>query len=340
VIPSYGRPAFVRRAVRSVLDQTYPNVECLVVDDCSPEPVAPLLADLDTDRLARFEVLRHEENRGGNAARNTGIEAASGEYVAFLDDDDRWLPEKLARQVAAFEAAGPEVGVVYTGAVVVDEADDVVGTFVRRVRGDVTPALIRGETIGSFSRVLVRREAIDAAGLPDERFPNWQDREWYLRLAAVCTFEPVPELLTVHTVSDHRQITDDFEGKRDVALPLFLEKHRSTAATRGRIAERQFVAVLLWSTAWTGFTSGHRWAAVRMLLRSLSVWPLFHRPYLLLTLALAGPRVYAALRRLKADRAVDRARLEPTLEALPDLSAGPSPPSGAVSDGGTDDTER
>lgn len=332
VIPSYDRPAFVRRAVESVLEQTYPNVECVVVDDHSPDPVAPLLADLPTDRLAGFRVVRHEENRGGNAARNTGIEATTGEFVAFLDDDDRWLPEKLEKQVAAFEAAGPEVGVVYTGAVVVDANDEVVATYVRRARGDIVPALVRGLTVGSFSRVLVRRSAIEAAGLPDERFPNWQDREWYFRLAEISAFEPVPELLTIHTVSDHAQITDGFERKRDVALPLFLEKHRSTAAARGRIAERQFVSVLLWSTAWTGFTSGRRWTAIRMLLRSLWVWPFSTTAYLLLGLALAGPRVYDRLRGLKADRAVAHEGLEPALGELPALSR---PPERVAADGGS-----
>lgn len=319
VIPSYDRPVFVYRAVESVLDQTYPNVECIVVDDHSPDPVAPLLADLPTERLAGFRVVRHEENRGGNAARNTGIEAATGDFVAFLDDDDRWLPEKLEKQVAAFERAGPDVGVVYTGAVVVDGEDRVVASYVRRVRGDIVPALVRGVTIGSFSRVLVRREAIEAAGLPDERFPNWQDREWYFRLAAVSAFEPIPELLTVHTVSEHAQITDGFERKRDEALPLFLEKHRDTAAARGRVAERQFVSVLLWSTAWTGFTSGRRWAAVRMLLRSLWVWPFSTTAYFLLGLALAGPTVYGWLRGLKGNWAVSNEGLGSALTDLPDL---------------------
>jgi glycosyltransferase involved in cell wall biosynthesis len=338
VIPSYDRPAFVRRAVQCVLDQTYPNVECIVVDDHSPYPVEPMVADLPTHRLSGFHVLRHEENRGGNAARNTGIEAARGEFVAFLDDDDRWLPEKLEKQVAAFDRAGPEVGVVYTGAVVVDGDDEVVATYVRRARGDILPALVRGLTIRSFSRVLVRRDAIEAAGLPDERFPNWQDREWYIRLAAVSDFEPVPELLTVHTAADHVQITDGFEQKRDVALPLFLEKHRETAAVYGSIAERQFVSVLLWSTAWTGFTSGQRWDAVRMLLRSLRAWPLSTTAYFLLGLALAGPRVYRTLRELKGNRAVEKEGLHPEIERLPDLTTPPELEREPVAtDGGNED---
>lgn len=340
VIPSYDRPAFVRRAVESVLDQTYPNVECVVVDDHSPDPVEPLFADLPTDRLSGFRVVRHEENRGGNAARNTGIEATTGEYVAFLDDDDRWLPEKLEKQVAAFERAGPDTGVVYTGAVVVDGEDRVVATYVRRARGDIVPALVRGVTIGSFSRVLVRREAIEAAGLPDERFPNWQDREWYFRLAAVSTFEPVPELLTVHTVSEHAQITDGFDRKRDTALPLFIEKHRGTVAERGRLAERRFVSVLLWSTAWTGFTSGRRWAALRMLLRSVWVWPFSATAYFLIGLALAGPNVYDRLRGLKGNRAVSNEGLGAALADLPDLSdASASSELAVAADGGTVDAD-
>ena len=93
VLPTYDRPALVRKAVASVGAQTYPNVELLVVDDCSPTPVEQALEGLSLGPSIAVRVLRHEENRGGNAARNTGIRVAAGEYVAFLDDDDRWHPE-------------------------------------------------------------------------------------------------------------------------------------------------------------------------------------------------------------------------------------------------------
>jgi glycosyltransferase involved in cell wall biosynthesis len=300
VIPSYDRPEFVRRAVLNVLDQTYEPIECLVVDDHSPVPVASCLKDIDTGRFASFQVIRHETNHGANVARNTGIERAAGEFVAFLDDDDRWLPSKLERQVRTFLESPPEVGVVYTGALSIDADDEVVASLNPTVRGDITEALIDGVTVGSFSRVMVRRSVIERAGRPDERFPCWQDREWYFRLTQHCEFESIPEPLAVMTTSEHTQITDDFEGKRDVAFPLFLEKHRELAADRGFFAERRFVATLLRSVGWTGVRNGYRLEGATFLLRSLVQYPFSPRTYLLLAFTLAGQRTFRAVAKAKA----------------------------------------
>ena len=98
VIPTYNRGETLLRAIDSVLKQTYQNFEIIVVDDCSQENIAQLIRDLNDNRLI-FQ--RHSNNRGGSAARNTGIEKARGEYIAFLDSDDVWLPQKLELQLQA-----------------------------------------------------------------------------------------------------------------------------------------------------------------------------------------------------------------------------------------------
>src|SRR3954464_14214558 len=94
IIPTYGRPKFLSEAVASVLAQTCADFECIVVDDAGPE-----LATLPND--ARIRVIRRDENGGPPAARNTGIDAARGTYVAFLDDDDVWLPTRLSDALVA-----------------------------------------------------------------------------------------------------------------------------------------------------------------------------------------------------------------------------------------------
>lgn len=97
VIPTYRRSALVLRAIRSVLAQTYPHLEIIVVDDCSPDDTQTALTQISD---ARVRCIRHEKNRGLPAARNSGIREAIGAYVAFLDDDDEWRPHKLERQLA------------------------------------------------------------------------------------------------------------------------------------------------------------------------------------------------------------------------------------------------
>lgn len=272
VIPTYNRTERLRRAVRSVAAQTYGNIELVVVDDNSVTPASEVIDDIDLDGLVRVKHIRHEENRGANAARNNGIRAAEGEYVAFLDDDDTWEPEKTERQVAVFRAADPAVGVVYTGIRFI--SDGTVGTTVSTLRGDITKDLLKGKSLSQFSAVMVRHDAIEAAGLPDERFPSWQDREWYLRLSQHCQFEPLPELLTVRRTGHDERISADFEKKRDISYPLFLRKHRSLAVEYGPLVERQFVAGLTEMLARGALWNGYYAEARQYMLRAVRYYPI------------------------------------------------------------------
>ena len=100
IIPTYNRADLILRAVRSVQAQTYPNWEVIVVDDASADNTPAVLSAVHDPRV---RVLRHEKNQGPPATRNTGIAAARGEYLAFLDSDDEWLPQKLKTQIAAMQ---------------------------------------------------------------------------------------------------------------------------------------------------------------------------------------------------------------------------------------------
>lgn len=297
VVTTYDRPTLLREAVESVQRQTYSNMELIVVDDHSPTPAAETLEG-EPDGPVESRVIRHSTNRGANAARNTGIETAEGEFVAFLDDDDRWRPTKVERQVERFRSGGEAVGLVYTGAQSVDADGNVISTFEPTMRGDATRSFFKGAMIGSFSRVMVRSTTIEAAGITDERFPSWQDREWFLRLSRHGEFETVDEPLVIHR-SPATQISDDFEKRRDVSYPLFIEKHRSLAAEYGPLAERQFVASLTRTLGASGLRNGHYRDAVRCLLVSLRHYPLWWRTYLYLLLAIGGRPTYQGAKRLK-----------------------------------------
>jgi len=299
VLPTYERPAYLKRAAASVDAQTYDDIELIVVDDCSEPPARSALAGLPLESLAAITCLRHETNRGANAARNTGIEAANGEFVAFLDDDDWWKREKIERQVERFHDAGSEVGVVYTGTRYVDVsgADDLVE--VSEIEGKVTREMFFGASMAEFSAVMVRASVIETAGLPDERFPSWQDREWYLRLSRHCTFAAVPEPLTVRQQGHGGQISDDYQRKRDVSYPMFLEKHRSLAAEYGPRFERAFVGALTRGLGKAAFrTENYREASV-YLARSLRYDPFALDVYPYLLASLGGKRTHRLARRAR-----------------------------------------
>jgi glycosyltransferase involved in cell wall biosynthesis len=108
IIPTYYRNDWLSKAIESALDQTYEPIEIIVVDDSGERHAEPVAEEYDVTYIA------HEENQGGNPARNSGIEAASGKYIQLLDDDDRLEPTKIEKQVALFES-NPAVGVVYCG---------------------------------------------------------------------------------------------------------------------------------------------------------------------------------------------------------------------------------
>ncbi len=290
VLPTYGRNERLRAAVESVIDQTYGNIELLIVDDGSPTPITETLDDVSFDRLESVTFVRHNENRGANVARNTGIRVSNGKYIAFLDDDDRWHETKIARQVDAFAEADSEVGLVYTGL----QATNSNGTSVTTptAGGDVVKDLLVGKTFGQFSSVMVDADVIDAAGLLDERFPAWQDREWFFRLAQHCQFKPLQETLTYRRTGLPDSIGKNFERKRDVAYPLFVEKHYPLAREYGLYYARAFLASLRRTLGRSAIRAGQYREARRYFLLSFAANPLYQPVYVHLLASIGGKWTY------------------------------------------------
>lgn len=184
IIPTFGRQSFLAESVGSALQQTLSDWECIVVDDASPEQ--PILPD-----DPRIRLLRHTTTSGPAAARNTGIAAARGRYLAFLDDDDIWLPHRLAHAAAA-HARAPVV-ICWQSTV---GSDDVPGG--RVLEGDVRDIVLDAITphLGATS--------IDRAVVPmfDERYEAGEDVEWWLRVAqksTVATTQTADFLYRVHS---------------------------------------------------------------------------------------------------------------------------------------------
>lgn len=176
ILPTYNRAYVLRRAIDSVLAQTFQDVELVVIDDGSTDPTPALLADYGQ----RIISLR-QDNAGVSRARNTGIRAASGELIAFLDSDDAWLPEKLARQVAALDGQ-PQMPLCHTDEIWIRNGVRVNPKKKHRKRGgeifrDCLPLCVI-----SPSAAMLRRAAFDDIGLFDETLPACEDYDLWLRL--------------------------------------------------------------------------------------------------------------------------------------------------------------
>jgi glycosyltransferase involved in cell wall biosynthesis len=265
IIPTRNRIGPLQDAVRSVLAQQVPPSEIVVVDDASDEDVPGCLAPLFEREPVRLVYVRQPEPRGACAARNRGVQAAQGDILMFLDDDDTWEPEKIARQLEIF-GAHADVGLVYTGRLLVADADRsrVIGLVTPKARGRLYPAILYGNLIGTTSSVALRRSLFEAAGGFDERFPAKQDYDLWIRCARLTRIEHDGGHHVRYTIAadPRRQIS----GRRDAharAVRLLLEKYAEDIARQGAIGRRKILAAQYYTIAKAaqrdGYLYGLRW---------------------------------------------------------------------------------
>jgi glycosyltransferase involved in cell wall biosynthesis len=179
IIPAYNVEAYIAQSIESVLRQTHEDFELIVVDDGSTDRTAELVSACRDSRLR----LISQPNAGSAAARNRGLEAASGTYVAFLDGDDLWLPHKLATQVAWLDGH-PETDLVY-GASRIIESDgrDAGRSLIRHPGAASFSRMLVEDTIANCSSQMLRREAVERAGWFDTQLPASVDHDLWLRVA-------------------------------------------------------------------------------------------------------------------------------------------------------------
>lgn len=227
VLPTYGRPDLLPRAIASVRAQTLTDWELVVVDDNQPGSEARIatesvMRDLGADSRIRY--LRHESNQGGGAARNTGIAAARAPLVGFLDDDDEWYPEKAELQVALLANAPDDVALVYCRMLTVDESAGTSSLWPTDGASHGLRHLLRRNTVGSTSCVVCRLPALLAVGMFDAGLPSKQDIDLYVRLAERYDFGFVDQALVARHVHAGASIGKDLSGTI-LAHRLFYEKH-------------------------------------------------------------------------------------------------------------------
>jgi glycosyltransferase involved in cell wall biosynthesis len=178
IIPTYNRAEKVCRAISSVIDQTYRDIEIIVIDDAS--------IDNTIERLNEFgkqiKIIQHEKNMGVSAARNSGIEVATGEYIALLDSDDYWLPEKLEVQTTFFRAH-PDAVICQARELWIRHGKRVnPGNKHLKPSGDIfSPSLKL--CLVSPSAVMFKKSLLDEVGLFDEEFPVCEDYDLWLRIS-------------------------------------------------------------------------------------------------------------------------------------------------------------
>ena len=193
IIPTYNRAAYLRHAMASVVAQTFTDWEIVVVDNASQDNTREVVEEC---KEMPIQYIRHESNRGGAVARNTGITHSRSEYIAFLDDDDEWLPGKLEAQMNVFQHSSPQVGAVYTGhRNVKRETGGTTGIWRPLKKGDIYEELMKKNWVSTTSSVILKRECVEKVGIFDERLPSFQDYDLWIRIAKDYVFEYVDDIL-------------------------------------------------------------------------------------------------------------------------------------------------
>ena len=260
VIITYNREALIRRSIESVLQQTYRNFELIIVDDGSTDHTRRIAISY-TKLYPKVFYVRHTCNKGISAARNTGISKARGEYIAFQDSDDEWLPEKLALQVKVFQKNSDLLGMVYS---------DMWRITHHRQEPYYSPKINQGDrdlhkwaldlqvkNIGIGS-TLIRKEVWNKTGLFDENLQCLEDMEFFIRLSKYYGFQHINQPLVKYYQSGDN-LTDNLSLVIQ-SLEYILQKHFSEIQRYISILSRHYLRIARYylliekkSEGWTYF---------------------------------------------------------------------------------------
>lgn len=178
VLPTYNRAADLKRAVDSVLNQTYPHFELIIVDDGSTDETIALINEIKDERVS---FIKHSVNKGAAASRNTGIKISNGKYIAFLDSDDTWHPEKLEKQYEVFSKSDNSVGgcvtyydLIYPNKIIKRQI---------KIQEDFYKQSLLGCNLSPGSTLMFKKRCLEQVGLQNENLKRFEDWEWQIRFS-------------------------------------------------------------------------------------------------------------------------------------------------------------
>ncbi len=232
IVPTCDRASLACRAIRSALAQTYPNFEILVVDDASQDGTSHSVTALADSRI---RYLRQPLRRGIAAARNRGLREARGEFIAFLEADDAWLPDKLAAQVEHLQGLPHSIGLVYSGSLIQSDSGRE-RAFAPSLRGKVFRSLLlENMKDACLSSVMIRRDVLRVVGFFDESIPAMEDHDYWIRVARFYQFEFIDRPLVRHNRSE-RESRVSMAPETDVGIREHLYRKFRTALEREGLA--------------------------------------------------------------------------------------------------------
>ncbi len=323
IMPVLNGESYIGEAIRSILDQTYRDAELIVVNDGSTDSTGTIIEGF-ADKIALKHIV-HSERQGIPPSMNDGVRHASGDFIAFLDHDDAWLPTFLETQVAYLDAH-PEVGMVHSDFQTIDSQGNVIEYSVARCRNRTRPSgqVFRQLFLDSFvvgNSVLIRRECFDQLGLFDEGL-RWGDYHMWLRIALRYRVDFVDQVLTKyrqHSSQSTRTIDPNEPVQDSVGLQTLrklLDSFPEVLDQLGQRAINERMATLYFDMAYIWW-SGDAFVNARSCLhKAIRLAPFNFRYYVLYAAALLSPSLSRSLqgwwRRLRNVLTFEAHPTEPT----------------------------
>jgi|GEM_PF-6874881 len=215
IIPTMDRPEYAKRAIESAISQEHDDLEIIVVDGSDTDDTAEVVSHSQKQSHSKeITYIRNEEPQGLPAARNQAVNQTDAKYIAFLDDDDMWYPDKIGKQLSKFQRTSDSVAAIHTGYESVNKRGKHLHTKVPTHEGDIYDDLLIQNVIGPPSTVMVLRSAYEHIGGFNQEFRNQEDWEFYLRLSENYEYSFVKETLMKRTIHEDTMSHDTERQKR------------------------------------------------------------------------------------------------------------------------------
>lgn len=221
IIPTYNRPKLLKKAIDSVLLQTYQNFEIIIIDDCSKENIKVLI---DNYRSKKIKYFRNETSLYAAGSRNKGIKKADGDFIAFLDDDDIWLPNKIEDQIKLFEK-NKNLGLVYSG-IKLNFDDNISYSTLPTKSGKIYKDMLIKNHIGGTISVMVKKEALQN-NLFDTEFPAREEYDLWIRISKKWEVDYVNDVKAIAFYRNNiKRISTDLKNY-EIAITKLNKKYKN-----------------------------------------------------------------------------------------------------------------
>ena len=272
IIPVYNSAKYIADAIDSALAQTYKNYEIIVVDDGSTDNTKEIVTQY-TIRHTPYVKYIYQENKGLSGARNTGIKNAKGEFIAFLDADDIWLPEKLEHQIKFMDS--DNVGIVGCSGYTINEKGEILDNFINKNypnKSLLLNVLNMKNVVSGGSEALVRKKCFDVMGIFDENLRSSEDWDMWLRIShrydVIFVEKSLAKIrIRTNSMSSPSNAQKMLDSDLIVLGKLFQHTKNNVFLRRKSYSYRYF------SASWAFYKSGDSRKAKRYILKSIYLYP-------------------------------------------------------------------